>query len=111
MGGEETCGVNLLVKNGGLPPRGRGRVYHAPATGAGIGITPAWAGKRRQRDETSALMQDYPRVGGEEGVHLPASGERWKLPPRGRGRGKHLVVAIVRVRITPAWAGKSSYLQ
>ena len=86
MGGEEDLinGVNALF--GGLPPRGRGRVERAYKLIHKLGITPAWAGKRKEAELATLLNEDYPRVGGEESFNLPRIAWKHGLPPRGRGR-------------------------
>ena len=56
----------------------------------------------------SSSSRDHPRVGGEKILlHLAVHGCLGSPP---RGRGKVLLLRIVRiaVRITPAWAGKST---
>ena len=73
-------------------------------------ITPAWAGKRARPSGSALRNRDYPRVGGEERHANNHAVGRRGLPPRGRGRVIKSSVSIAVLRITPAWAGKSSSL-
>ena len=72
----------------GLPPRGRGRADVRGETVERVGITPAWAGKRRPHEPVGADAGDYPRVGGEEDTLRGKELEDMGLPPRGRGRDR-----------------------
>ena len=73
-----------------------------------VGITPAYAGKRRPPMARALRSWDHPRVCGEktpdgkmEPVHVGS-------PPRMRGKGVVNVLVSEPFRITPAYAGKSS---
>ena len=70
VGGEkcryEECARNFL----GSPPRGRGKARTCAGVLESTRITPAWAGKRGNTNETNFENGDHPRVGGEK-----ASGE------------------------------------
>ena len=90
----------------GLPPRGRGRVKANRPTLSTVGITPAWAGKSQYQQYLNGEFEDYPRVGGEEKSELCNYAAAYGLPPRGRGRGWSAHAGLLRVGITPAWAGK-----
>ena len=107
MGGEEPAISTTARAAWGLPPRGRGRVSAFKELTVKQGITPAWAGKRTSCKPGVLVLEDYPRVGGEEpslGKSPPAAGG---LPPRGRGRVQGMMSAERKDGITPAWAGKS----
>ena len=52
----------------GSPPRGRGKGGLLSAGLYDLGITPAWAGKRRNRKLRRRMRQDHPRVGGEKAI-------------------------------------------
>ena len=71
-------------------------------------ITPAWAGKRVSGWWTLSRQQDHPRVGGEKSFGLISCAYVRGSPPRGRGKGILRFVHHLFLRITPAWAGKSS---
>ena len=91
----------------GSPPRGRGKAKSRPHSRMPFWITPAWAGKRHSSGRTACTGRDHPRVGGEKrtgGALFPGV---WGSPPRGRGKARSNTAAGLRLRITPAWAGKS----
>ena len=94
----------------GSPPRMRGKdkvnlKFSDPAW-----ITPAYAGKRAKRGRLAAGRWDHPRVCGEKalihGITFPSLGS----PPRMRGKAHALKKRPLPVGITPAYAGKSSFL-
>ena len=66
VGGEEIDLEAIKALEAGLPPRGRGRGGGLGGAYGEGGITPAWAGKRHPHTSSSAIIADYPRVGGEE---------------------------------------------
>ena len=108
VGGEKSLQTQRLLHQQGSPPRGRGKGAPARSRWPPAGITPAWAGKSMPWLRPGAAHGDHPRMGGEK-VRL-----RWKpkskkgSPPRGRGKVSDGEIAKGKVRITPAWAGKSS---
>ena len=65
------------------------------------------AGKSRGCARGQTRARDHPRVGGEKGLRFPAFSAREGSPPRGRGKDPHATMRPERLRITPAWAGKS----
>ena len=107
MGGEEGPPSSVIFGTIGLPPRGRGRARGLAGILAGIGITPAWAGKSLPLRVSPLAARDYPRVGGEESIPRFALRATGGLPPRGRGREVLMWLGTTYPRITPAWAGKS----
>ena len=74
------------------------------------GITPAYAGKSRYRSLCAAACRDHPRVCGEKKKMNARKDKRMGSPPRMRGKAGKPAGRAVRVRITPAYAGKSSIL-
>ena len=66
------------------------------------------AGKSRGCARVQTRARDHPRVGGEKGLRFPAFSAREGSPPRGRGKDPHATMRPERLRITPAWAGKSA---
>ena len=106
MGGEKFVVCFVPGINKGSPPRGRGKVCALFCGAGGIGITPAWAGKRSVAFHKHWSLGDHPRVGGEklfgqlDRAGVPGS------PPRGRGKAPEMVQGTAKARITPAWAGK-----
>ena len=108
VGGEKCGPVSGPQLRQGSPPRGRGKGLGFPALSSLLGITPAWAGKRRQTSGPSEGRWDHPRVGGEKRPSSQGLRALRGSPPRGRGKViKHLVQQF-HGRITPAWAGKSA---
>ena len=90
----------------GSPPRMRGKERVAVSIGDGIRITPAYAGKSRCIPVRRDSHEDHPRVCGEKLLRsvlgMPLSGS----PPRMRGKESFDFMSLLRVRITPAYAGK-----
>ena len=69
------CGEKLrpgVIANSikGSPPRMRGKVRQTAGDAQRVGITPAYAGKRRLRQLSSVAHQDHPRACGEKSVLL-----------------------------------------
>ena len=86
VGGEKALIGRCLFGLRGSPPRGRGKERPYRPWAAFIGITPAWAGKRRNERVILWTIRDHPRVGGEKRCTAPISRSRWGSPPRGRGK-------------------------
>ena len=74
------------------------------------GITPAYAGKSADADSHKALGEDHPRLCGEKAKKARQTPEDRGSPPPMRGKGSRITKASVRIGITPAYAGKSSFL-
>ena len=90
----------------GSPPRMRGKEAKSNVCGSQTGITPAHAGKSRQRDPQVSRNGDHPRACGEK-LDGPTDRRRVKgSPPRMRGKAKNRPVLPCMSRITPAHAGK-----
>ena len=85
----------------------RGKAFQARIPQKGKGITPAYAGKRWRRVLSVSMSWDHPRLRGEKGN--PESGRyfRFGSPPPTRGKGRRKLWLTFRLRITPAYAGKS----
>ena len=106
MGGEKFLSLNMVQRQAGSPPHGRGKVRDDAAAHALAGITPAWAGKRGQPVKRASKAEDHPRVGGEKWSRNPTAKKYTGSPPRGRGKGEARTGRDTRHGITPAWAGK-----
>ena len=91
----------------GSPPRMRGKVCTYSATEHGYGITPAYAGKRTEKNHPVRMRKDHPRVCGEKFVRNACSVIVWGSPPRMRGKGICFRLEKRPRGITPACAGKS----
>ena len=106
--GGEKAGIHLTGGDRvGSPPRGRGKANLLFYKVNGFGITPAWAGKRPPKTRVQAPHGDHPRVGGEKCDSAEPKSIAEGSPPRGRGKGPCYNEYKFKVRITPAWAGKS----
>ena len=106
VGGEKHI-ANFNDENGqGSPPRGRGKDINFMKAEYGLGITPAWAGKRYINVREVCVSEDHPRVGGEKRSICSKQAETTGSPPRGRGKAAIPARQVPAARITPAWAGK-----
>ena len=85
----------------------RGKARAIALTPAGIGITPAHAGKSSDTESPASSATDHPRTCGEKPdqsfILLASRGS----PPHMRGKGIRIYIIILKMRITPAHAGKS----
>ena len=71
------------------------------------GITPAYAGKRLETASLIVRNQDHPRLCGEKpAAELPLPAAVGSPPPM-RGKVVDCAAVIIKVGITPAYAGKS----
>ena len=91
----------------GSPPHMRGKVVGSPHGSDGIGITPAYAGKRLLRPVRTGMSRDHPRVCGEKPCFVPPMLRVSGSPPRMRGKVLCLHIRVQDAGITPAYAGKS----
>ena len=107
VGGEKALSSTALGLAIGSPPRGRGKGVLIFPRRAAVGITPAWAGKRRRAGGGTPARQDHPRVGGEKKMYRTAGACFSGSPPRGRGKVAVDHFLHSAAGITPAWAGKS----
>ena len=105
--GEKSAGQAWVHPARGSPPRMRGKDTLPLDGGAGLGITPAYAGKSKCFHAVLLNLGDHPRVCGEKSVSLKTT--RWSLgsPPRVRGKAVQMGIRLVQPGITPAYAGKS----
>ena len=85
--------------------RGKVPTFHPPS--GAVGITPAYAGKRRAALVRNAVHWDHPRVCGEKLSDLFFCSIHSGSPPRMRGKEVKTLLHFNRVGITPAYAGKS----
>ena len=108
MGGEKARGTARLTAHHGSPPHGRGKAMAPDAKRFHAGITPAWAGKRQYTYLFGVVWQDHPRMGGEKMQTVSVLQEKEGSPPHGRGKDRFPAGCPPLLRITPAWAGKSS---
>ena len=105
--GEKVKYTILLLFCKGSPPPMRGKVlvhmlplhYH--------GITPAYAGKRLYHRGEFLIIEDHPRLCGEKLCPVSEPCRRMGSPPPMRGKATCPQFLEKRIRITPAYAGKS----
>ena len=107
MGGEKNFSFCISNLTRGSPPHGRGKDAVRVGNCAGIGITPAWAGKSEHRDELRTIGEDHPRMGGEKLPRKFTKAANPGSPPHGRGKVNLSILEGADTGITPAWAGKS----
>ena len=107
IGGEKAELTAAVISAMGSPPRRRGKGYREFGIDISDRITPAQAGKSVAPRQKRSALWDHPRVGGEK--LTPFGFVQWPSgsPPRGRGKATEPLPTISRMRITPAWAGKS----
>ena len=106
MGGEKGLTSSVNSPSVGSPPHGRGKGVVNGRAGLLVGITPAWAGKRRCTAACNGLCWDHPRMGGEKVQILLYEDIQKGSPPRGRGKVAGDEIPGDVLGITPAHAGK-----
>ena len=104
--GEKQAAVALPQPVLGSPPRMRGKACLTLIIRLLLGITPAYAGKRRSIGRLSQPTRDHPRVCGEKCSSVRSASHRRGSPPRVRGKVCDLTIIRVHHGITPAYAGK-----
>ena len=110
MGGEKILSALRYPAHGGSPPHGRGKEETGTEVKLNYGITPAWAGKSLRYIGNNAARWDHPRMGGEKGQCTLDQTYTTGSPPHGRGKVGGGVRGAACLGITPAWAGKSLWL-
>ena len=105
------CGEKLIMPAGtawlkGSPPRMRGKVQPVQPPGRLLGITPAYAGKRRATALRCRCTRDHPRICGEKCNQRVRMVEQPGSPPHMRGKDMGLRASRIAGGITPAYAGK-----
>ncbi len=106
--GEKESKLQEIEDISGSPPHMRGKVATGRQTVCRCGITPAYAGKRGLRKRGSRNPADHPRICGEKWDKLPSETKQKGSPPHMRGKDVKLTMNAGQLRITPAYAGKSS---
>ena len=90
-----------------IPPHMRGKELLDLESLPELGITPAYAGKRAQYRLQRRCGWDHPRVCGEKPDAPRLTETRKGSPPHMRGKVLREGLREHRLRITPAYAGKS----
>ena len=71
------------------------------------GIIPAYAGKSHGESQSARTAEDHPRLRGEKNLPLPPLSRTAGSSPLTRGKGSPPSCSPSRMRIIPAYAGKS----
>ena len=105
--GEKLLMMSLMVSPIGSPPLTRGKDQFQQARILSAGITPAYAGKSVVQIVIVPHGKDHPRLRGEKNLVDVTASTRLGSPPLTRGKVWNKQTAKSRMRITPAYAGKS----
>ena len=106
--GEKKAKEMLRRNYAGSPPPMRGKVFTASTPCVSARITPAYAGKSGSGGGSYSNCEDHPRLCGEKLDIAEAVQEDKGSPPPMRGKDSVTLYRDHVVRITPAYAGKSS---
>ena len=93
----------------GSPPRMRGKPGFRGLRSACQRITPADAGKTTISSGVSGVSTDHPRGCGENCAGISRPSNITGSPPRMRGKPSSKKQGLMKVRITPADAGKTRF--
>ena len=109
------CGEKFIVHprrilQAGSPPHMRGKETKFLSGGMAERITPAYAGKSVLLVFQSAVNRDHPRICGEKLPRTLRPSPRKGSPPHMRGKVNEKKANGFDIRITPAYAGKSTLL-
>ena len=107
MRGEQRAAVALTEIMQGSPPLARGTVPAPPVCGPGSRITPACAGNRYAFDCSGLIIQDHPRLRGEQMPTAQRERQTEGSPPLARGTAIKQGGKAPKGGITPACAGNS----
>ena len=110
MCGEKAVGLDHQVDILGSPPRMQGKGPAGQILVVSVGITPACAGKSAVREILLIVSRDHPRVCGEKSPRGHCLCYPIGSPPRMRGKERNRISGLPQAGITPAYAGKSSFL-
>ena len=107
--GKSACFGVVNVWDQGSPPPMRGKVSTIEQNAPAIGITPAYAGKSLYHRAKCSGDRDHPRLCGEKDASKVSIYAAEGSPPPMRGKGTVFTNFSKCGRITPAYAGKSSF--
>ena len=93
----------------GSPPPMRGKVKFFHFFFLRDRITPAYAGKSFNTRFKPCIPRDHPRLCGEKFCNDQFGRSIQGSPPPMRGKALLIIVFLLTVRITPAYAGKSGF--
>ena len=106
--GEKLISLHKSSSERGSPPPMRGKVFFNDFSHGLLRITPAYAGKSQTASPCTCSTRDHPRLCGEKHQLGENSHQNQGSPPPMRGKGSKRNIIFPVVRITPAYAGKSS---
>ena len=86
----------------------RGKVSFSQSTSDDFRITPTYAGKRKRNPNGMLQSKDHPRLCGEKHVLCFSRTASPGSPPPMRGKVRLALICHFSLRITPAYAGKST---
>ena len=92
----------------GSPPPMRGKGSQVRCAACSARITPAYAGKRKERTGSITQSMDHPRLCGEKPQQEDTRKNQRGSPPPMRGKVTKCLIVWHVMRITPAYAGKRS---
>ena len=93
-----------------ITPAYAGKVANSGGGRVLCGITPAYAGKSKLSPNCIVVKRDHPRICGEKSQHIGARYIPKGSPPHMRGKVNEKKANGFDIRITPAYAGKSTLL-
>ena len=108
--GENWAGRSEYPLSGGSPPQVRGKPLMLLQVRSERGITPAGAGKTHLQRRISRPFGDHPRRCGENAFGLSQALSLSGSPPQVRGKHGVYVLAFGGHGITPAGAGKTTFI-
>ena len=88
----------------------RGKEFANDLIPAEVRITPAYAGKRSNFIPLLGNLQDHPRLCGEKPINWAGKFDNVGSPPPMRGKEADGETFEAVLRITPAYAGKSTQI-
>ncbi len=92
----------------GSPPPTRGKPVNLTILKALLRITPAYAGKTNSVKDLERTAGDHPRLRGENLTSLSVTSRVSGSPPPTRGKLRNNNAPTLYIRITPAYAGKTT---
>ena len=109
--GENIDGSSPLLSRLGSPPQVRGKPSLLENYQCFAWITPAGAGKTRHCCQCLYTTEDHPRRCGENRLMVTFLNLKEGSPPQVRGKLSDILIFSVISGITPAGAGKTTFIQ
>ena len=105
--GEKCRKVKSIFRRAGSPPPMRGKAFFRKTFFTRCRITPAYAGKSDILHHHTCVAGDHPRLCGEKDFNRIFNRRSQGSPPPMRGKASVVSLIFSKIRITPAYAGKS----